>query len=82
MTNSHQITTYGELDLALKDLPFVWYAGLLQTIVREGYKKDSFQRYDGASNFVKLVEQRIETQRKKEQERIQKKHKESSDANN
>lgn len=65
MNNNHQVTTFGELERSLLDLPMTWYPGLLQIIVREAYKKDLFRK-GGASDFVKIIEERIEKQTEKE----------------
>ena len=60
MTNNHQITTYDEMHRNLLDLPITWYPAIIETAIKEAYKKKVFLP-GGASVFVQGVEKRLQT---------------------
>jgi len=58
VTNNHQITTYHEMHQALLNLPLTWYPAIIETVIKEAYKKGVFLP-GGAIVFVQGVEKRI-----------------------
>ena len=62
MSNNHQITTFDEMHRNLLDLPATWYPGIIETAIKEAYKKKVFLP-GGATVFVQGVEEKLEKEK-------------------